>query len=468
MSELFVGTQCMPQTPFDEGVDHMLDFMRQEGGINTLCISTHVYHGGGLRPGADGNLADHGTAPVYTASKPLTKVFVPHDNRYFGGTSLRMHQASGEVEDLGGVDVLTEVIDAAHKRSMRVYARHLEGFHDWLAQQQPNFIKVSQIDAWGRRTEKPCWNHPEYRLFWHGYVEDIIKRYAVDGLYLGAERDGPLGPVLNGGDVPVCFCEHCHSKAKLRDIPFESARLGFRELHALSNRTNRPADGMLVNIMRLWMRYPGIMAWEQLQNESKWSLFAELYGTAKVLRPSLEVGWHLPMYGLVYDIFSRAAWDYTELARSCDFIKPSIYFDVNLARFNKNIPGLRNHLWRDLRSETLYSFVLDLLGLDAAGEARYEDSESAPFSSAYVGSETRRAVQGCAGAAKVYAGIGVDIPHPKIKPDPQRYYHAAKAALEAGAQGLLLSREYHFMRKDSLNAVKQAVNEFTESKKNRA
>ncbi len=50
------------------------------------------------------------------------------------------------------------------------------------------------------------------------------------------------------------------------------------------------------------------------------------------------------------------------------------------------------------------------------------------------------------------------MPHPKLDPiDPALVEEAATASFDAGAAGLLLSREYEFMRVETLDAVGRAV-----------
>lgn len=459
-SKIFTGVQCMPQSVFDEGVENMLDFMQQEGGIDTVCISTHVMHGGGGRP-SPADQADHGVPKTPNTDKPLARIWIPYEDANFEGTSLRMPQGTPETEDLGGKDVLEAILEPAHRRGMKVYARHLEGFHYPLLQYFPVFEKVRQLNCLGERVEAPCWNHPEYRAFWYGYVRDVLKRYPVDGLYLGAERDAPFGPLFHAATPAVCFCEHCAERARKSNIDVARAREGMQKLTRLMQTKELPLDGMFINILRLWMKYPETMAWETLQAESKWSLFAELYHFGKAVRGEIPIGWHLPMYPLNHDIFSRAGWEYDKIAQNCDFIKPSLYFDVNAARLYDAIPKMQQHYLRDFTNKEVYEFFQTIFNMDKSAEPTYEESETNPFSPKYVYHEAKRAADKCKGLARVYGGIGVNVPNEDIDQKPEWVYHAAKAALEAGCDGLLLSREYHYMTKGSLNAAKKAVQEFT-------
>jgi hypothetical protein len=456
MRQRFLGVQVSPQSVFDEGADHMLDYLQREAEVDTLCVATHTPHGGMGRPKPN-QFADHGVPQMPGSGKPLTSVWIPYDAKNFAGTRLRMPQGDPGLEEFAGRDVLDAVLTPAHRRGMKIYARHLEGFHENLIRSFPTFLKVRQLDVHGTAIPAPCWSNPEYRNFWHGYVTDVIRRYPIDGFLLGSERDSPLEPMLHHRTAPYCFCDHCRRRAARANIDADRAREGMAALHRLLLDDGIPVDGMLTSILRLWLRYPEILAWESLQSESKASLYSELYRTAKRLRPELDVGWHLPMYPLNHDLFTRAAWDYGRLAETCDFLKPSVYYDVNASRLHGTVAELERGYLREFKRHEIYDFFISALNLDAAKEPSYETAKTAKFSSDYVFRETRRCVVGCAGRAATYAGIGVDVPKDEIRSDPEAVGAAASAALSAGAGGLLLSREYHFMRKESLNAVRSAV-----------
>jgi len=84
----------------------------------------------------------------------------------------------------------------------------------------------------------------------------------------------------------------------------------------------------------------------------------------------------------------------------------------------------------------------------------------------YVGHETKRCVNEVAGNAKVYVGLGVDVawhlPEGGMRAHPsprERTKKAVKAAMKAGANGILISREYNEMRLESLKAVGKAIRE---------
>ena len=72
-----------------------------------------------------------------------------------------------------------------------------------------------------------------------------------------------------------------------------------------------------------------------------------------------------------------------------------------------------------------------------------------------------RVVDGVGNQIPVYPGLGFDVPrkNKKFPEDPEVIYHATLKAFEAGAGGLVVSREYDEMRTENLQAVGRAVRE---------
>ena len=61
-----------------------------------------------------------------------------------------------------------------------------------------NFVKVLEVDAWGRPGRRPCFNNPDYRNWHLGFVEDYLQSYQLDGLAWCSERPGPLNMLMQG------------------------------------------------------------------------------------------------------------------------------------------------------------------------------------------------------------------------------------------------------------------------------
>jgi hypothetical protein len=78
----------------------------------------------------------------------------------------------------------------------------------------------------------------------------------------------------------------------------------------------------------------------------------------------------------------------------------------------------------------------------------------------YVYRETKRSVASAEGKTKIYPGIGFNVPGGEPD-DPETIYQTVTKAYEAGAGGIVASREYEEMTVPNLRAVGRAVRELT-------
>jgi hypothetical protein len=132
-------------------------------------------------------------------------------------------------------------------------------------------------------------------------------------------------------------------------------------------------------------------------------------------------------------MFYRSVMTYREMADNMDFIKPILYHDI-----------------AGPRTRSMY---------DTNVEPKLDELNSKGLGPDYVYRETKRCVQSVEGRTKIYAGIGIDIPgnNQTFSSNPEGVYQATRKAFEAGAAGVLISREYDEMRMPNLRAVGRAV-----------
>jgi hypothetical protein len=84
----------------------------------------------------------------------------------------------------------------------------------------------------------------------------------------------------------------------------------------------------------------------------------------------------------------------------------------------------------------------------------------------YVFRETKRALDIVEGKCKIYPGIEIDIPS-KIegkKTAPEDVFNSTTAALKAGAQGVIFSRNYSEMFLDNISGGGKAIKAFANIK----
>ena len=462
----FNGIQMGPHTMLDEGIEHCLDLIQETAGINALMVYSHTYHGD-IRKPAQLLATDHGVAPREMRGRKLPSVWVRHHDRYFKGTMLR-HQRIDSSFEYADRDLLAELVEPCRRRGMKLYARVLEGSGREVARMIEGYSKVATVDVYGRPTTVPCWNHPDYRAFWNGTVEDLFRTYSLDGLQWGAERQGPLMNVImpwNDG-APVCFCEHCRARGRAKGIDAERARQGFENLfvyvRALIAGKLKPADGVFTEFVRILLRHPEVLAWEYQYRLSREEVLQGMYGTVKGIRPDAKVGWHVDHQPSSWDLIYRAEMSYEEMAPYSDFIKFIAYHDIlgprirwwYLARLQRTVLG-------EFPLEESLSLYYDLFGYDKNVEPKLDQLDKTGFSPDYVYRETKRSVASAAGKTRIYTGIGFDVPwgSQTFAGDPEKVYEAVLKAFEAGADGIVVSREYEEMRVPNLRAVGRAMRE---------
>ena len=459
--ETFVGIQMGPHTMLDEGIDHTLDLIQETAAVNAVLIYSHAFHGD-LRKPVRFLAPDHGVAPR-ADRPPLPSVWVKHHDQFFRDTKLRVRPTDPKLE-YAGRDLFAEVLKPARQRGMKVYARILES----SGRSIENFASVVTVDVYGKPTPIGCWTNPDYRAFWRAVAEDLFRSYELDGFQWGAERMGPLmNTVLPWNDrAPTCFCEHCKARGRDKGIDPERARQGYENLfvyvRGLIAGKPRPADGVFTGFLRILLRYPEILAWELQYRLSREEVMEGMYKAIKAIKPDAQVGWHVDHQPSSWDLVYRAELSYEEMAPYSDFIKFIAYHDVlgprirwwYLDRLQKTILG-------EISLEQSLDLYYDLFGYDKRIEPPVDQLETAGFSPDYVYRETKRSVASAAGKTQIYPGIGFDVPWGSrhIPADPEEVYRAVRRAFDAGAAGIVVSREYEEMRVPNLRAVGRAIRE---------
>ena len=459
-----IGIQMGPHSLLDEGIGPVLDFLQQEAAINTLMVYSHTYYGSGRKP-LRVLAHDHGTPPRDLNTRNLRMSWVRHHDAAFRDTPLR-HQVVDASMEYHDRDIFAELREPARARGMKVYVRMLEAGAN-MAPHIPGYEGVRTEDVLGRPGLGPCWNHPDYRAWIYATMEDIFRTYEVDGLQYGAERTGPLSQVWFRGEVPACFCAHCRARHAARGTDPERAREGYRLMHTYMEQVAAGAptgpDTVWINLWKFLQRYPEILAWNYEWFRADEEIQTELYQRVKRLQPGAVVGRHVDHQRSSWDPFYRSAVDYGEMAQSADFIKPILYHDIYGPRLRWwVIEEWQKRAFHDFDREEALAIFYDMMGYSPGAQVALDRLEVEGMGPAYVYDEVKRCVDSVAGQAEVVAGIGIDVlwhahgQQPYLS-DPLRLQQAVFRAVEAGATGLLASREYDEMRFSSLRAFGAAV-----------
>ena len=461
-----IGIQIAGHSLLDEGMDRCLDTIQSTCRANAIFLYSHSYYAAHGRPPS--LYADHGLPIRDERQRNITRVWLRHHAAAFKDTALAMPEPGGEYADR---DLFAEAASACRKRGLHLYARILEPSLKELAGRVANVEKAMSIGLDGKPSPQPCRNNPEWIAWWDALMSDTTKSYPLDGFQWGAERMGPLSSVLWKGAMPFCFCEHCGARAKREGIRIERAREGYSEVHALITRLHAgakaPADGAFTNVMRLFMKFPEILAWDYQWRTALEEQGRRTHALLKAARPAAQVGRHFDHQNTSWDALFLAQWSYADVAPYADFIKPILYHDILAPRLLNQLHELKRGPLSEISLQQSLDLHYAMRGYDPDRQPKLSELETRGMNPEYVGTETKRIVDVVNGKCAVVSGIGVDVPNTspgapnggKRPSDQAALRDAITRAFTAGASGILISREYDEMRFESLRTIGETLRE---------
>jgi len=453
-----IGIQIGAVSFLDEGTERAIDLVREMGGVDTLFVATFTYGRGiaGRQPRGT-PLPDHGKQE-YDDNFRGGNFATPHPELY-RKTSIAPEKAP----DHPGYDVLADVIPAAHRRRMKVIA----WFEDVFRRDVPGLDQALEVDVHGKPGSRLCLRNPNTREFWLALVEDHLRSYGeLDGLMWGSERQGPLNDAIGAShgegarpSTAACFCPHCLEAARRAGIDAERARQGFMALERWIGGMRdgrKPTDGAFVTFWRILVEQPEVLSWERLWNEGLRDTYRAMYEKAHALAPAKPIGWHI-WHTNSFAPFYRAEQGYQAFGKHSDFLKVVMYNNCGGPRMARYVRNVNATLFADLTPEETLQFIYRVQ--QYPNEKPLDRIPQEGLSADYVRRETARAVAGAAPGLKIWPGIDIDIPTGagEKKTQPDDVYQAVKAAFEAGAHGVILSRKYSEMRLDNLRAAGRAA-----------
>jgi len=457
-----IGIQIGAVSFVDEGVEPVLDILQSKGKVNTLFIAAFTY-GRGIagRQVPNQPLPDHGKQEYDTDSFHGGSYAAVHE-QYYTNTPLRNFRAP----DLGSFDVFQSVLPASRKRGMR----NIAWFEDVFRSDITGVKELQEKDLHGRNANTLCFNNPGYRNFLLGLVEDYSRSWDLDGIMWGSERQGAFSNALGasaGGrrrdpGTVTCFCQYCQAKGKDRGIEFKRVQEGYLELERFvraARKRERPVDGYYVTLWRLMLRYPELLAWENLWHGSLRETYHAIYTKVKSVKPDMGVGWHIWHTNSFSPIY-RAEQDLRRIAPDSDFLKIVMYDNVAGERLATYIDSVSETEYGDLPKEELLQFHYSVLGYK--NEGTQEQIPKTGLSADYVFRETRRAREALNGTkTALWPGIDLDVPTQSShsKSNPTGIHDAVIAAFKAGADGVILSRKYSEMKLANLTGAGDAMKE---------
>ena len=454
----FVAIQMKPHAWIDEGIEQCLDNL-QKGAVNTIWAYTYDWEMGARNtPNGTIPLPDHGKYgdPAFHGG-----AFFNYDPKYFGGTMLSDFRSP----DYGKWDVIAEVAPKAKARGMDFFCWDYNNESRRMMQNMPNAAKTAEIDIYGRRMIGPCFNHPDYRAHQIGKIESYLRQYSneVAGIAWGCERQGPFQNIMGGGWTSEgigCFCEHCRAKARERGISVDRARTGYTEFARLiraAAQDQRPTDGYFVTFWRMLLDYPEILSWEKLWTDSYHEVRSQVYGTAKAIAPEKPFGFHI-MQNMTFSPFYRAEEDYSETRHYADYLKLATYNNAGGPRMKAYLDRLSATLFHDAKPNDFVQFYYKIMNHE---EGPYDTLNTSGLTPDYLAREVKRARAATGPGVKLYPGVDIDVPtrrtDKRTKPDDVR--KSVRAAFDAGADGVVLAREYVEMWLANLSAAGETLRE---------
>ena len=461
----FVGIQVSPISFIDEGVDAVLDTLKDRVGVNVLMLGTVSWLG--LKTGRSISHAldgwpDHGVPEPFTMKGGA---YFDPDPRYYSKTIIKDFRATDP--EMAGIDILDLVIPAAHARGMKVYVELMEPFFKYAGHGSANTIEVPnlatcmEVDAYGRRKGDPSTSNPDYRNWIHAIVEDQVRNHDIDGIMWCNERLSPLDQMMQG-EAPGDFSEPARAEAAARGVDVEACRRGCIAMHrfmqdALAGRDFD--DGAFLTFLRTLLEHPEVLIWERFWLERNKDLDRELYGLVKWCKPALPFGlnvWNRNHF----NPFRRAQWPWHEQTTYADWVKPITYQHQSGEIWAKEFGFFSRTILRDFDPAAAMAVMDKLLGIGGAGLDRVVQEGLDP--DVYVRRQCEDALRGVHGAAEVYMGLGIDAP--RVREDqarctPDIAYRSVMATYRAGGHGIVLSPNYASMRLTNLDGVARALSE---------
>lgn len=348
----------------DEGVPSVLDTVIERGGVNALFLATPTWTrgtGGRQLPGHP--FPDHGVHE--------------YDHEWRGGSYTTLHPEfykrtrlgnCGRATEHGDWDMFEVVLPEARSRGLKSYAWMEESSYAQALRDYPGFLGCLEKDVWGRPAPRPCFNNPDYRAWHLSMVEDYVKSNDLDGIAWCSERPGPLNLALQGHvdarDL-TCFCGDCRRIAAGNGVDVTRAIAGYRRLlewnHMASHMVGAErGDGAFVELWRLLLECPELLAWQHHWTTSQRQLYRDIYGTAKAAHEDVKVGWHI-YHNLSFSPFYRADQDYASLGECSDFVKVVAYNNCAGPRFYTWVHNICRTLFAGVDASRVYGLLSEVL-----------------------------------------------------------------------------------------------------------
>jgi len=459
MANFSISIQATPWSILNEGIDNALDFLR-ENGVDAIHLNSHSYYGGG-----SGNHKDfHMWAPDHFVEDPAQRwqgmtggAWIEHDPARFADIGI-FHWYENEAPNSREFDA---IVEAAHARDMRIHARYLDGWETYR-HSIDNWDEVLCVSPEGKKLTIPCFSNPRVREWSHLTLEDIGRHPGIDGVLYGIERGTPLDDILYFGQLPYCFCEHCRAGASERGIDMARVQAGFEKLHAWAMRFREdpaylPDQDPLEWLHTFYDDYPEAWAFNQMHVDNLLAVESE---AAAAYRQGNPGGQFAALMHPTSRWFQGMTHDPEQHVEHCQVLAPRLYEHIHGARLMNDVRGRDQQRFLRCYSESMRWEIswrcyagpqipvpTDLDAIVHEGIPPEIPCQRVADLHAQYGHEV-----------ELQALIGVDITHPfpERKATPADYTETiCRDAVRAGAESIVLCREYHEISGESMRAARR-------------
>lgn len=394
----------------DEGIEKSLDTMQQIGGINTIFMLVNMDR---MDSNFWGKLT-HNPNPKRKNLSISGFFYEPH-TKYYAKTKIKPVKTKDPT--LHGIDIIQKTLEAAKRRDMKFYVMILHHF-PFSENEQDCFI----VDIQGRRIPGVfCINNPNVRDLYYGMVEDLLRNYDLDGIFLGL-----LDHCVQFGfrtltdemvelakkkelDHPemglTCFCQHCVQLAKKKGIDIEIIKKGLQRAvsqHLIPEKVEKLTT--TGDAMQFLLRVSEYFQWLTFRAQCCSDVHHEIYELAKSIKPDVQVA--LDIHGP--DDSWKFGSDFHSLSQFSDWVKPMFY------------------------------------------SGTYPAPPSSPEE---VYEETKKALRETDGKTDIVAGVDA------VSQSSNRIKQSVTQAIKAGSRGIIVSWDYALICLENMKAAKVALRE---------
>jgi len=393
----------------DEGIEGAISTMIEKG-INTLMLLTNIDH---ITTRGWGTLTHNPRGRQSLTTYGFT--YEPHLEFY---AKTKIKPSRPQDEELKGANVLPEIIDVAKSHGMETYAFLLNRFSGY-----ENHPDCHVIDVLGRPVQGVyCLNNPDVRNLYFGMVEDLLRRFDFDGIFLDLLNHSvqygfrtltdEMADSFGITSLPkpemglTCFCGHCVEKAEACGIDVGEIKKGLLRGVSLGYIPEKVEKlSRADEVFRFLTDIPEYLDWLRFRMRAHAELHAEIYNLAKTIDRETKVA--LDIYS-VSDSWKYVV-DWKMMADACDWIKPMFY--------SGTYPGT------SFSPERVYEETLKAIG------------------------ETKHKVG-------IVPGINACMA------DPEMVEKSVTQALVAGADGVIISWDYALIPLEAMDAARKVIERF--------